>query len=130
MPQGIASSNLAPSAINMNWKNNFKEGKKIVLATASKKGLPNANIVISLGFANGKLLVANCQMGNTIKNLKSNPNICVVGGYFRIKGKAEIFTSGKYFDLCVRKSKGYSVKNAILITADEAFDLNKGKVVK
>ncbi len=130
MPQGIASSNLAPSAINMNWKNNFKEGKEIILATASKGGLPNANIIISLGFVNGKLLVANCQMRNTIKNLKSNPNICIVGGYFRIKGKAEIFTSGKYFALCGKRSKGYSVKNAIVITVNKAFDLNKGKVVK
>lgn len=113
----------------MNWKNNFKEGKEIILATSSKKSIPNANIVISLGFIDDKLLVANCQMSNTIKNLKENQNICVIGGYFRIKGKVEISSSGKYFDICVQKSKGYSVKNAILITINEVFDLEKGKIV-
>jgi len=71
----------------MDWKNNFKKGKEIILATSSIKGIPNANIVISLGFVDDKLLVANCQMSNTIKNLKENKNICIVGGYFRIKGK-------------------------------------------
>ena len=114
----------------MSWKNNFKEGKEIILATSSKNGVPNANIVISLGFVDDKLLVANCQMSNTIKNLKENQNICVVGGYFRIKGKVKIFSSGKYFDLCVQKSKGYSVRDAILITINEVFDLDKVKVVQ
>jgi len=114
----------------MAWKKYFAKGKEIVLATCSKKSAPNANIVLSLGFFEGKLLVADCQMKNTIKNLKENPKICVVGGYFRIKGKVKIFSSGKYFNLCVRKSKGYTVKNAVLISVDEVFDLNKGKGAK
>jgi hypothetical protein len=113
----------------MNWKKYFKEGKEIVLATSSKKSAPNANIVISLGFADEKLLVANCQMKSTIKNLKENPSVCVVGGYFRIRGKANIFSSGKYFDICVQKSKGHFVKNAILISTDEVFDLDNVKLV-
>jgi hypothetical protein len=119
--------NLSPK--NMTWKKYFKEGKELVLATSSKKGIPNANIVISLGFVDGKLLVANCQMKNTIKNLKENRNICVVGGYFRIRGKVNIFSSGKYFDLCIRKSKGYSVRSAVLISVEKVFDLNKVKAV-
>jgi thiamine biosynthesis protein ThiC len=114
----------------MNWKNNFKQGKEIILATSSKNSIPNANIVISLGFVNGKLLIADCQMSKTIKNLKKNQNICAVGGYFRIKGNVKIFASGKYFDVCVQKSKGYCVKNAILIKIDGIFDLDKGKIVR
>jgi predicted pyridoxine 5'-phosphate oxidase superfamily flavin-nucleotide-binding protein len=114
----------------MGWKDSFKEGKEIILATSSKNNIPNANIVISLGFVGDKLLVANCQMNITIKNLKENQNICVIGGYFRIKGKVEIYSSGKYFDICVKKSKGYSVKNAILISIKEVFDLDKTKVVQ
>ena len=116
--------------MKMDWKNNFKEGKEIILATSSKKGVPNANVVISLGFVKDKLLVADCQMSQTIKNLKENQNICVVGGYFRIKGRVEFFSSGEYFDMCVQKSKGYSVKNAILINIEEVFDLDKTKVVR
>jgi len=94
------------------------------LATSSKKGAPNANIVMSLGFIDKKLLVANCQMVKTIKNFKVNKNICAISGYFRIKGKAKIFSSGKYFKSCVEKNKGYSVKHAILITLNEVFDLD------
>lgn len=111
----------------MDWKDNFKKGKEIVLATCSKDNLPNANIVISLGFVDDKLLVADCQMNNTIRNLKENPNICVIGGYVRLKGNVEIFSSGKYFDLCVKENKDYKVKNAILISIKEVFDLDKVK---
>lgn len=42
----------------------------------------------------------------------------------------DLYNRKIYFDLYVKKIKGYSVKNAILITVDEAFDLDKGKVVK
>jgi predicted pyridoxine 5'-phosphate oxidase superfamily flavin-nucleotide-binding protein len=113
----------------VNWKDNFKKGKEIVLATSSKEGIPNANIVISLGFVDDKLLVADCQMHTTIKNLKENPNVCVIGGYFKLKGTAEIFSSGKYFDLCVKENKDYKVKNAILISVKEVFDLDKVKKI-
>ena len=113
----------------MDWKTNFKERQELVLATCSKNGRPNANIVISLGFVDNKLLVADCQMKTTLKNLKENPKICVVGKYCRLKGTVEIFSSGKYFDICVEKSKDYTVKNAILITAKEVFDLDKGEKI-
>ena len=113
----------------MVWKNSFKEGNEIILATSSKSGIPNANIVISLGLIDEKLLVANCQMNNTIRNLKENKYICVVGGHIRVKGSVEILSSGKYFDLCVSKSKGYTVKNAILISVKEVFDLDKVKII-
>jgi hypothetical protein len=111
------------------WQDSFKEGKELVLATASKGGQPNANIVISLGFIGNKLLVANCQMVNTIKNLIENQDICVIGGYYRIRGNVELFDSGKYFDLCVQKSKGYKPKHAIIISVDELFDLDKGCLI-
>lgn len=64
-------------------------------------------------------------MRTTIKNLKENPNICVIGGHIRLKGTVEIFSSGKYFDLCVKENKDYEVKNAILISVKEVFDLDK-----
>jgi hypothetical protein len=113
----------------MVWKDNFKEGKELILSSCSKKCVPHANIVISLGFVDDCLLVADCQMNNTIKNLKENKSVCVVGGYFRLKGKVKIFSSGKYFDRCVAKSKGYKVKHAILISVEEVFDLDNGKKI-
>jgi hypothetical protein len=99
------------------------------LATSSKEGLPNANIVISLGLVDDKLLLADCQMSTTIKNLQENKTICVIGGYCRIKGEVEIFSSGKYFDICAQESKGYTVKNAILISIHDVFDLNEGQKI-
>jgi hypothetical protein len=114
----------------MNWKNNFKEGKEIILATSSIDNTPNANIVISLGFIDDKLLVADCQMSKTINNLSENKNVCVVGGYFRITGEGKIFSSGKYFDICVEKNKDYTVKNAILIDVREVFSLDKVEIIE
>jgi len=115
---------------NSDWKENFKEGKELVLATCSKDGKPNANVVISNGIVDGKLLVADCQMTTTIENLKQNPKICVIGGYFRIKGKAMIHSSGKYFDIATSKTTPeYPVKHAITIDIEEVFDLEKVKKI-
>ena len=114
----------------MIWKSNFEKGKELILATSSKASIPHANIVISLGFVDDKLLVADCQMDNTIKNLRENQNICVVGGYFRIKGTVEIFSSGEYFELCEKENSDYEVKNAILITVKEVFDLGEVALIK
>lgn len=109
----------------MSWQDNFQEGQEIILATASQKGIPNANIVVSLGFWEGKLLIADCQMNTTIKNLQENNHICVIGGYIRLSGTVEIFKTGRCFDVCAKKSKGYSVKNAILVDIRKVFDLDK-----
>ncbi|MEI7621097.1 MAG: pyridoxamine 5'-phosphate oxidase family protein [Candidatus Moraniibacteriota bacterium] len=109
----------------MSWKDYFKESCEIVLATSSKDGIPNANIVISLGLIGGKLLVSNCQMNKTMKNLQENNKLCIIGGHFRIKGVVEIFSSGEYLELCMQKSNGYKVKSAILVTINEIFDLDK-----
>lgn len=109
----------------MDWKVNFEEWNELVLATSSKNCTPHANIVISLWFVDDKLLVADCQMTHTIRNIKENPVISVVGKYCRLEGKVEIFSSWKYFDLCVQKSEDYIVKHAILISVDEVFDLDK-----
>lgn len=114
----------------MNWKNNFEKGKEIILATSSVDGNPNANVVISLGFVDDKLLVADCQMNKTIDNLNENNRICIIGGYFRIKGIVEIFSFGKYFDLCNNgEDKDHIAKNAILATIEEVFDLDKLEVL-
>ena len=112
--------------INMKWPDNFKKGKEIILATASKKSAPNANIVMSLGFIDDKLIIADCQMKKTIKNLRENDKVCVIGGYFRLRGKAKIFKEGIYFDHCVKNSGGHEVKNAILIKVNEVYNLDEG----
>lgn len=114
---------------NLKLKNCFKEGKEILICSASKKGQPNGIIVISLGFVDGKLLIADCQMKKTITNLKENNNVCVVCGYLKIVGNTKIFSKGKYFDIATKKSKGYKVKHAIVITPKKLIDLDKIKIL-
>jgi predicted pyridoxine 5'-phosphate oxidase superfamily flavin-nucleotide-binding protein len=51
-------------------------------------------------------------------------------GYYRVKGRAAIYGSGKYFDAAVKRSTPeYPVKNAIIISVKEVFDLNKMKKI-
>jgi uncharacterized pyridoxamine 5'-phosphate oxidase family protein len=116
----------------INWKNNFKEGKQLVLATASLVGNPNANVVISLGFIEDKLLVADCMMETTIKNLKANPKVSIVSGVYKINGVAKIYDSGEIFDICTKRSAKVSpdrVKNAILVDIKDIFDLYKASII-
>lgn len=107
----------------MTWKENFEKGKEIILCSCSDNE-PNANIVISLGFCDDKLIVSDIQMKKTIENLQKNNMICVIGGYFRLKGSVEIFNSGKYYDFCCANSDGYPVKHAIIISIDDVYDLD------
>ena len=111
------------------WKEFFKEGKELILATCSKDGRPNANIVISLGFVGDKLLIADCQMETTIKNLEETRKICIVSGYYKLRGSVKVYSTGKYFDLCVQKTKENTVKNAVLVNVKEVFDLDKVKKI-
>jgi len=117
----------------MSWQNVFKKGQELVLATASKRGEPNANVVESLGFCDGKLMVIDVVMNRTIKNLRVNPRICVYGAsrgkYYRLNGAVRLVTGGKYFAWCVKRSKGYKVRTAIVIKVKTVFDLEKMKKV-
>lgn len=113
----------------MDWEQNFSLGKEIILATSSKNNIPNAIIAISLGIEENNLLVADCQMKNTLKNLKENNNIAIIGGYYKIKGTAKLETKGKYFDICQEKTKSMKVKTAIIINIDEVYDLDKTKKI-
>ena len=118
----------------MNWKKAFKKGNLIVLATIDEKNKPHANIIASLGFVDGKILVANSQMQTTIKNLQKSKAACLISMndnlYIRAKGKVEIFDSGKYFEICLKADKEYPPRHAILIKPTEVFDLDKVKPIK
>jgi predicted pyridoxine 5'-phosphate oxidase superfamily flavin-nucleotide-binding protein len=113
----------------MSWKNVFKKGQELVLSTCSSDCEPNANIVISLGFHDDKLLIADAQMKTTIENLLENNKICVFAKsnnlYYRIRGTVEVFNSGKYYDICLTADEKYPAKNAILVSVKEIFDLDK-----
>jgi predicted pyridoxine 5'-phosphate oxidase superfamily flavin-nucleotide-binding protein len=117
----------------MDWKESFKKGKELVLSTCSNLKKPNANIVISLGFLKENLVIADCQMQTTIKNLKENPKVCIIGGYFRILGTIEIYSSGEMFDkyskIVALQDPDIRMKNLIIIKIEEVFDLDETKRV-
>jgi len=118
----------------MVWKDALKEGQELVLATCSKDSKPNANVVISNGLVENKLLISDCMMSTTFKNIQENNKVCVVAKYekeyYRINGKATVYSSGKFFDLAVKRSgPGYPVKHAIVIDIEEVFDLDKLKKI-
>jgi len=114
----------------VDWKELFSKGKEVILSTCSLDCEPNAIVIISLGFIDNKLLIADSQMNTTIKNIKSTKKVCLVSKYYRIRGTAEVFDSGKYFDICNEEDKQYPTKNAILITVENVFDLNKVEEIK
>lgn len=118
----------------MDWKEIFKEGVELVLATYSEESGPHAIVVASQGFVEGKLLINACQMRTTLANLKKNNRAAVVamnsGKYLRLKGTAELHDNGKYFEIAKERNKGPEVKCAIVIAVKEIFDLDKIEVVK
>jgi len=115
----------------MSWKQSLQERQKIVLATSSKKGLPHAIVVVSLGLVNEKLLVGACLMKRSLKNIKENNKVSIAvmcnNEYYRIEGQAKIHSSGRYFDEAYKKSSPPMPKAAILIDIEEVFDLDKQK---
>ena len=113
----------------MNWKKNFVQGKELVLSSSSVSGKPHSIIVISNGFFDNKLLVSDCQMKKTLVNLKNNPHIAIVNKYVLLEGSVKLFSSGKYFDACLKKSGGYTIKNAILITIKKVTNLDNQQVL-
>lgn len=120
-------------AIPPKIKKLISKDKLLVFGTASKKGKPNLIIVASCGLFNNKILIADCQMNKTLKNLKKNKAValCVFDkeNYFQIKGKALYIKSGKWFKLVKKYCEGtpYAPKGAILVNIKEIYDLDKCK---
>jgi hypothetical protein len=121
------------SSKTMDWKKIFKEGVELVLATYSEESGPHAIVVASQGFVEGKLLINACQMRTTLLNLEKDNRVAVVamnsGKYLRLKGTAELHDSGKYFEIAKERNTGPTTKCAIVIEAQEIFDLDKVEVV-
>jgi uncharacterized pyridoxamine 5'-phosphate oxidase family protein len=72
-------------------------------------------------------------MKKTLKNLKEikNISICIMDrkNYFQIKGRAQYFARGKWFNIVKKMltATPYSPKGAIIAKIIEIYDLNKCK---
>lgn len=114
----------------MNWQKAFEPRQEIILATVKKDNSPHAIYVISMGMIENKLLIGvSSLMKTTPENIKNNDKVVVVGksdeGYFRICGKAKIYSSGKYLQLALIHSKSPLPKKTIVIDINEVYDINK-----
>lgn len=117
----------------MSWKDALQAGEEIVLATCSKKCVPRAIVVVSLGFADGKLLIGAAPMKTSFENVRENNLVSIVakrdGEYYRMGGRASVHSSGKYLDLAIERSKPPLPTRAITVDVGEVFDLDKGKKI-
>ncbi len=107
------------------------EENALGLATTDKAGNPHN---IAIGYvqviSKNQLLISNNYIKETIDNIKSNSNVSLVVwasnwkevciGY-ELKGRAEYFTSGKYFEMIKKLpiNEGEPCKGAILITINQ-----------
>ncbi|MFA5871190.1 MAG: pyridoxamine 5'-phosphate oxidase family protein [Parcubacteria group bacterium] len=119
----------------MDWKEIFKEGVELVLATYSEESGPHTIVMMSEGFIGEKLLINACQTQTTLSNLKKDNRVSVVamnsGKYLRLKGTADLHDKGEYFEIAKKRNKGtkFEVKCAIIIEVKEVFDLDKVEVI-
>ena len=117
----------------MSWGDALKERENIVLATSSKDSNPRAIIVVSLGLINGKLLIGACLMGKNLENIKENNKVSIAtfgkGRYFRVNGRAKIFSKGNYLEIAIKRSSPPLPKAAILVDIKEVVDLDKGEKI-
>lgn len=111
----------------------FDYGNELILSTSSLNGKTHSIVVISAGFAGNKLLINACQTKKSLKNIKENQFVSIVSmnkkEYYSIEGTAEIYSFGKYFDLSVKRNKGFKVKKSIVVSIKNVFDLDKVKKI-
>ncbi len=104
------------------------ENNPLALATVDEENKPHCIAVSFVKvFPPDKLLITDNYMVETIKNLKRNPNVSLVVwnpnwreecvGY-ELRGKAEYFTSGKWYEIVKKlpENQGEPCKGAILVT--------------
>lgn len=110
---------------------NFEKDKELLISTSSITWNPHSIIAISVWIVDERLILADCQMNLTIKNLKENPKISIIWWYHRIKWEAEITPDGKYFEICKAENEdsGFIVKNAVSIKINEVYDLDSGVLI-
>lgn len=116
----------------MGFNEILEKGKVVCFTTASKEGKPNS-IYAEAWLFEGKILIVDCHMEKTFKNLQENNQVTVAvengKEWYQIKGNAEYSTSGKYFEKAKEIVKGteYTAKGAVAISIQEVWDLDNRK---
>jgi uncharacterized protein len=110
------------------------EENAIAFGTVNEQGNPHC---IALGsvkvISKNQLLIGNCFMVKTLKNIKRNPEVSICAwnrnwednciGY-ELLGKAEYFSEGKYLEMVKKIHKGFNVKGAVVVTVSKIIKLS------
>jgi len=105
----------------------FIESNAMGLATVGKNGKPHNIAVACVKVVDGKLIISNSHIRESIKNIESNPSVALVvwnkewekaSVGFELVGKAKNYTDGKWFDfVCgLPDNKGYKINSAIVVS--------------
>ncbi|MGC9309819.1 MAG: pyridoxamine 5'-phosphate oxidase family protein [Candidatus Nanoarchaeia archaeon] len=110
---------------------NVIERNPVALATTDEGNNPYAIAVAYVKVREDNIIITDNYMKTTIKNIKANPNVCLVvwdnnwNGY-QIKGKAEYFDKGKWLEFVktISENKDEPSKGAILIGVENIKQLS------
>lgn len=113
--------------ITKELKQAISEIKPAMVATASKNGQPNVSPKGSLRVLDDQYLVfADLRSPQTIKNLKENPYLSIIGldagtrKGWRVWGKAdEILTSGDLFDKLAKEYSNKRVNHVVKVIVEK-----------
>ncbi|MBR9701735.1 pyridoxamine 5'-phosphate oxidase family protein [Candidatus Pacearchaeota archaeon] len=98
------------------------EENPLALATINENGEPYVIAVAYVKLKDGKLIITNNYMTNTLKNINQNNKVSLAvwdkdwAGY-QINGTATYFEEGKYFDIVkfIKENEGEPCKGAIVV---------------
>ncbi|MFA6184435.1 MAG: pyridoxamine 5'-phosphate oxidase family protein [Parcubacteria group bacterium] len=104
----------------------FIESNAMALSTVGRNGSPHNIAVAYVKVVDGKLVISNAHIKESIKNIEKNENVslaiwnkewekaCI--GY-EIIGKAKNYSSGRWFDfVCsMPDNDGYKISSAIVV---------------
>jgi len=117
----------------------FEKQETVVLATASKEGIPNVVPVNAKKILDDETILISDQFFNkTLGNMKDNPQVAItiwdkLEGY-QIKGTATIEASGKRFeetakwidDIGKKLNLPLKSKGAVIITITDIYNVSPG----
>lgn len=120
-------------------KEMFQKQRDVVLATASKEGIPNVVVVGAKKIIDDEtILISDQYFDKTLANIKENPRVAVTvwekaEGY-QIKGTVTIETSGPRFeetarwieDLGKKFNLSLKSKGAVIIKITDIYNISPG----
>jgi hypothetical protein len=125
--------------MNPRIKEIFEKQETIVLATATKDGVPNVVPVNAKKIIDDETILISDQFFNkTLKNLKENPQVAItiwdkLEGY-QLKGSVTIETSGKRFEetakwideMAKKLNPPIKSKGAVILKLTEIYNVSPG----